>query len=116
MMTKKYDVIIVGAGPAGIFCAYELVKSGKKLNILMLEKGRGIARLEQIADEDFIRRVEKCLSEEDINYGLGAIKGGNSRTAQTIKSSLDDLSRLNLFSGISLFPSAYYLIWLADFT
>ncbi|WP_206734473.1 NAD(P)/FAD-dependent oxidoreductase [Ancylomarina salipaludis] len=41
-MTKKYDVIIVGAGPAGIFCAYELVKSGKKLNILMLEKGRGI--------------------------------------------------------------------------
>ena len=42
-MTKKYDVIIVGAGPAGIFCAYELVKSGKKLNILMLEKGRGIA-------------------------------------------------------------------------
>jgi uncharacterized FAD-dependent dehydrogenase len=42
MMTKKYDVIIVGAGPAGIFCAYELVKSGKKLNILMLEKGRGI--------------------------------------------------------------------------
>jgi len=43
MMTKKYDVIIVGAGPAGIFCAYELVKSGKKLNILMLEKGRDIA-------------------------------------------------------------------------
>ncbi|WP_195715149.1 NAD(P)/FAD-dependent oxidoreductase [Ancylomarina sp. 16SWW S1-10-2] len=42
-MTKKYDVIIVGAGPAGIFCAYELVKSGKKLNILMLEKGRGIS-------------------------------------------------------------------------
>ncbi len=41
-MTKKYDVIIVGAGPSGIFCAYELVKSGKKLNILMLEKGRGI--------------------------------------------------------------------------
>ena len=41
-MTKKYDVIIVGAGPAGIFCAYELVKSGKKLNILMLEKGRDI--------------------------------------------------------------------------
>lgn len=43
-MTKKYDVIIVGAGPAGIFCAYELVKSGKKLNILMLEKGRGITK------------------------------------------------------------------------
>ncbi|MFA8434373.1 MAG: NAD(P)/FAD-dependent oxidoreductase [Marinifilaceae bacterium] len=39
---NRYDVIIVGAGPAGIFCAYELVKSGKELKILMLEKGRGI--------------------------------------------------------------------------
>lgn len=39
---KKYDVIIVGAGPAGIFCAYELVKSRKNLKILILEKGRGI--------------------------------------------------------------------------
>jgi len=41
---------------------------------------------------------------------LDAIKGGKSRTAQTNKSSRDDLSRLNLFSGISLFPSVYNLI------
>jgi len=40
---KKYDVIIVGAGPAGIFCAYELVKNRQDLKILILEKGRGIA-------------------------------------------------------------------------
>jgi len=39
---KKYDVIIVGAGPAGIFCAYELVKNRNDLNILILEKGRGM--------------------------------------------------------------------------
>lgn len=39
----KYDVIIVGAGPAGIFCAYELVKNRQDLKILILEKGRGIA-------------------------------------------------------------------------
>ena len=39
---KKYDVIIVGAGPAGIFCAYELVKNREDLNILILEKGRGM--------------------------------------------------------------------------
>lgn len=38
----SYDVIIVGAGPAGIFTAYELVKSRSGLKILILEKGRDI--------------------------------------------------------------------------
>lgn len=37
-----YDVIIVGAGPAGIFTAYELVKERAVLKILILEKGRDI--------------------------------------------------------------------------
>lgn len=37
-----YDVIIVGAGPAGIFTAYELVKERAALKILILEKGRDI--------------------------------------------------------------------------
>ncbi|KPK30304.1 MAG: FAD-dependent oxidoreductase [Nitrospira bacterium SG8_35_1] len=39
---KHYDVIIVGAGPAGIFAALELVSSKKKLKILLIEKGKDI--------------------------------------------------------------------------
>ncbi|MFY9139514.1 MAG: NAD(P)/FAD-dependent oxidoreductase [Thermacetogeniaceae bacterium] len=39
---KKYDCIIVGAGPAGIFCALELVRQKKGLNILILDKGRDL--------------------------------------------------------------------------
>jgi uncharacterized protein len=38
---KNYDVIIVGAGPAGIFAALELAKHSG-LSVLLLEKGEGI--------------------------------------------------------------------------
>lgn len=36
----KYDVIIVGAGPAGLFSAYELITKNSKLNILLVDQGR----------------------------------------------------------------------------
>ena len=40
-MQSKYDVIIVGGGPAGIFAALELSQS-TNLSILLLEKGRDL--------------------------------------------------------------------------
>ncbi|MFP4456733.1 MAG: NAD(P)/FAD-dependent oxidoreductase [Clostridia bacterium] len=39
---KQYDVIIVGAGPAGIFAALELYKNNPDIDVLMLEKGNDI--------------------------------------------------------------------------
>ena len=39
----KYDVIIIGAGPAGLFSAYELISNNKKLKIAMLDKGSRVA-------------------------------------------------------------------------
>ena len=35
-----YDVIIVGAGPAGLFAAYELIDKNKDLKVLILDKGK----------------------------------------------------------------------------
>ncbi|MFH1787946.1 MAG: NAD(P)/FAD-dependent oxidoreductase [Candidatus Altiarchaeota archaeon] len=39
-MVKKHDVVIVGAGPAGLFTALEL--AGSKLKVLVVEKGKDI--------------------------------------------------------------------------
>ncbi|MCP1103550.1 putative FAD-dependent dehydrogenase [Aequitasia blattaphilus] len=41
-MDNQYDVIIIGAGPSGIFCAYELKEKCPDLKVLMFEKGRSI--------------------------------------------------------------------------
>ncbi len=35
-----YDVIIIGAGPAGLFAAYELIENNNKLKVLLLDKGK----------------------------------------------------------------------------
>jgi len=40
LMSEIYDVIIVGAGPAGIFASLELSRAG--LDILLLDKGREV--------------------------------------------------------------------------
>ncbi|MEA3254181.1 MAG: NAD(P)/FAD-dependent oxidoreductase, partial [Chloroflexota bacterium] len=39
-MARDYDVIVVGAGPAGIFASLELAGSG--LDVLLLDKGKDI--------------------------------------------------------------------------
>ena len=39
----KYDVIIVGAGPAGLFSAYELISKNKKLKIALIDKGFNVS-------------------------------------------------------------------------
>ena len=41
MKKKEYDVIIIGAGPAGIFTALELIRKDT-LSVLIIEKGKDI--------------------------------------------------------------------------
>lgn len=38
-MSNQYDVVIVGAGPSGIFTALEMIRKGSRKKVLMLEKG-----------------------------------------------------------------------------
>ena len=42
-MAKNYDIIIVGAGPAGLYAAYNYIESGKKGKVLIIDKGHSLA-------------------------------------------------------------------------
>jgi len=41
---SKYDVIVVGAGPAGIFACYELTRKAPNWKVLLVDKGHDIYR------------------------------------------------------------------------
>ncbi len=50
-LARKYDVVIIGSGPAGIFAALELSKhAGNKLSILMVEKGGSLSERKESRD------------------------------------------------------------------
>ena len=74
---KKYDVVIVGAGPAGIYCAYELIEKNPELNVLLIEKGYDIFNrrcpvLEhKIAKCPIVRGVSGCQPACSITDGFG---------------------------------------------
>ena len=42
LVIEMYDVIIVGAGPAGLFAAYELISKKKNLKVAILDRGNSV--------------------------------------------------------------------------
>ena len=55
---KKYDVIIVGAGPGGIFSAFELVKQNPSLKIAVFEAGHPLEKRKCPIDG---KKVKSCI-------------------------------------------------------
>ena len=58
-MKKKYDCIIIGAGPSGIFAAYKLVEN-RNLKILLIDRGKDISQ-----------RLKQRMSENSLLSGWG---------------------------------------------
>ena len=74
----EYDVIIIGAGPGGIFAAYELVEKGKNLKIAIFEAGNPIEKRKCPIDGDKIKSCINCPSCAIMNGigGAGAFSDG----------------------------------------
>ena len=74
----KYDVIIIGAGPGGIFTAYELVQNDKNLKIAVFESGHALHQRHCPIDGDKIKNCINCKSCSIMSGfgGAGAFSDG----------------------------------------
>ena len=74
----KYDVIIVGAGPGGIFSAYELMKKAPTLKVAIFEAGYPLDRRHCPIDGEKIKSCIKCPTCAIMNGfgGAGAFSDG----------------------------------------
>ena len=74
----EYDVIIVGAGPGGIFAAYELVKESSQLKVAVFEGGHVLEKRKCPIDGEKIKSCINCKSCSIMNGfgGAGAFSDG----------------------------------------
>lgn len=73
-----YDVIIIGAGPGGIFSAYELMKKKPKLKVAVFEAGHSLKERKCPIDGKKVKSCIRCKSCAIMNGfgGAGAFSDG----------------------------------------
>ncbi len=74
----KYDVIIIGAGPGGIFSAYELIKQRPEMKIAVFEAGHALNKRHCPIDGEKIKSCIGCKSCSIMSGfgGAGAFSDG----------------------------------------
>ena len=74
----QYDIIIIGAGPGGIFSAYELLKNKPELKIGVFEAGAPLEKRKCPIDGKKIKSCIHCKSCAIMNGfgGAGAFSDG----------------------------------------
>ena len=74
----KYDVIIIGAGPGGIFSAYELIKENEDLKVAVFEAGHTLTKRKCPIDGDKVKSCIRCKSCSIMSGfgGAGAFSDG----------------------------------------
>ncbi|MTI95480.1 MAG: FAD-dependent oxidoreductase [Firmicutes bacterium] len=110
-----YDVIIVGAGPSGIFTAYELTKNNKDLKVLMIEKGRSIEK--RICPKRDLGRCIHCAPSCRVTTGFsgaGAFSDGKLSLSPDVGGILPELIGFEQTEALIKDADGIYLNFGAD--
>ena len=120
----NYDVLIIGAGPGGIFSAYELAKLDPSLKIAVFEAGNPLGRRKCPIDGDKIKSCIECKTCSIMSGfgGAGAFSDGKynitndfggtlyeyigKKQATNLMKYVDEINMLHGGSGTKLYSTA----------
>ncbi len=111
----NYDVIIVGAGPAGIFTALEMIKNNTSKKILLIEKGKNIEN--RSCPKSKTKKCVNCKPYCHITTGFsgaGAFSDGKLSLSYEVGGDLPDLIGADYAQELIDYTDKIYLEFGAD--
>ena len=114
-MEQKTNVVIVGAGPAGIFTALEMLKGGSKKKIIIVEKGQSIEKRSCPK-----HKTQKCVGCKPYCHittgfsGAGAFSDGKLSLSAEVGGDLPQLIGMDLAQQTINYTDKIYLEFGAD--
>lgn len=111
----KTDVVIIGAGPAGIFTALELLKQGSQKKILMIEKGSAVEK--RSCPKSKTGKCVNCRPYCHITTGFsgaGAFSDGKLSLSCEVGGDLPQLLGTDRVQALTDYTDSIYLEFGAD--